>query len=672
MKNKKMLQAIGGVKGDYIREADPRKVDRSASKWKKIVLAACIGGFAAMTALNLFLFTPLKGKEIDYTVHENSPYYNVILALKPFVPARNTPHNNFEKLMRFMRRLGKGSHILSNSSPMAALLGEQYIETTDNQVEGVIEGDLLKRSGNYAYYLHDGYLAVYDVTDGMESYDIQMIVEYGMPPLDTEEIIEWGQLYKAYERRPEMFLSEDGKTVTIIVQGIQGFEVYRVDVSEPRDIRLTEERWFSGGFCEARMVDGKLLIMSQEAVTTWDFDKESSFLPDSEERGKAKVVDPANVYVPEEVNQSIYTVVYMLDAETLECMDMGAVLSCWSRFYVSQDRIYFISDAQGEKGKQSTEIVAFSFEGYSIILEGSVKLKGWVENQYNLDQKDNILRVVTSTGNGGNLYCVNMDGWQVVAKVEGFGEEGENVTAVRFDGDTAYVCTAKVELQPSTSSVPVFYNTDPVFQFDLSDLRRITYKDTGVIPGFSSSLIQMGDGYLLGIGEGEEVGSLKVELYKETETSVTPVCSYEEKNVSFSHVHKDHYIDRENGILGLAITDGDGQTYYLFLRLQGETLESYKLEGLVAERIETARALITKDLICVFTDVQGNAYPALWETAQGDVSEEQDTTGEETPPEFEGETEGTPHTESGIEPGMEPDTESELGTDEVASLGDDR
>ena len=105
----------------------------------------------------------------------------------------------------------------------------------------------------------------------------------------------------------------------------------------------------------------------------------------------------------------------------------------------------------------------------------------------------------------------------MVAKVERFAPKGETVRSVRFDGDYAYVCTA-IQL------------TDPVFFFDLSDLSNITYKDTGTISGFSTSLVDLGDGFLMGIGVGSLSTTLKVEIYVEGEQGVESYCSYELEN----------------------------------------------------------------------------------------------------------------------------------------------
>ena len=136
---------------------------------------------------------------------------------------------------------------------------------------------------------------------------------------------------------------------------------------------------------------------------------------------------------------------------------------------------------------------------------------------------------------------MDLESFAVVASVEDFAPPYEEVRSARFDGTTAYVCTA-IEV------------SDPVYFFDLSDVNNITYKETGTIDGFSSSLINMGNGYLLGIGQ-ENWDTFKVEIYTETETDVEGFCKYTLENASYSEDYKSYYIDRENQLIGLGITD---------------------------------------------------------------------------------------------------------------------
>ena len=140
-----------------------------------------------------------------------------------------------------------------------------------------------------------------------------------------------------------------------------------------------------------------------------------------------------------------------------------------------------------------------------------------------------------------------------------FAPVGEVIKSVRFDKELAYVCTL-LELSEQVL-------LDPVFFFDLSDLNNITSKDTGTIEGFSTSLINFGDGYLLGIGRGGS-SNFKVEVYEETEDGVRSVCSFEPGASGYSTEYKSYYVDRENKLVGIGIVDR-WLNEYLLLHFDG-------------------------------------------------------------------------------------------------------
>jgi uncharacterized secreted protein with C-terminal beta-propeller domain len=204
-----------------------------------------------------------------------------------------------------------------------------------------------------------------------------------------------------------------------------------------------------------------------------------------------------------------------------------------------------------------------------------VRVDGFLNDQYSLDEKDGVLRVVTETNyrktkryhnvdkdvynyttvetyRSADLYCIDLSTFEIVGSVIGFAPEGEQVASVRFDGDKAYVCTAVV----------VSF-TDPVFFFDLSDMSNITYTDTGVIEGFSTSLIELEGGYLLGIGYGNSRDTLKFEIYEEKNGMVVSVCDYELRGVTFSEDYKSYYINRKENLFGLMTSTTYASDYIL-------------------------------------------------------------------------------------------------------------
>ena len=179
-----------------------------------------------------------------------------------------------------------------------------------------------------------------------------------------------------------------------------------------------------------------------------------------------------------------------------------------------------------------------------------------------------ILQTATGQSNA-SFYAIDLSTFEIVASVIDFAPPREEIQSVRFDKTTAYVCTS-------------IERSDPVFYFDLSDMSHITYKDTGTIEGFSTSLIQLGNGYLLGIGQGAYWRSFKVEVYEETETGVRSVSSYELENTIYSTDYKSYYVDREHQLVGIGIysnTHSNGGQRYIVLHFDGyELMELLNVE----------------------------------------------------------------------------------------------
>lgn len=130
---------------------------------------------------------------------------------------------------------------------------------------------------------------------------------------------------------------------------------------------------------------------------------------------------------------------------------------------------------------------------------------GWVPDQFAIDAAaDGRLRVVVNEGWRREavtvVHVLERQGLDLrpIGRVGGIAP-GEDLKAVRFLGDMAYVVTFEV--------------VDPLFAIDLADPRRPRVAGELKIPGFSSYLQTMEPGRLFGIGQGAEPGSSQVSLY---------------------------------------------------------------------------------------------------------------------------------------------------------------
>ncbi len=602
MKKNKLLRAMSLADDKYVDEANPApaiKKNRETAKRKLIIALAAT--LAVLTSLSLWLFIPLKDANADISQYADSEYYEIIQKIHAISYRPPRYKNNFEKyvLTGISNIFGAKKEVSVEDAGMAENLysgnysdsydevttgtntSSKYEEVTDNQVEGVIEADLIKRTDTHIFYL-----------DGLT------LRAFSIEGEASREVGSYRIANAASSRYAEFYLSLDGKSATVILPHTSSSKrfvsIERIDVSDPANMTSARGFCISGYLKSTRMTNGEFLILTQfypQSYPSIDFSEPENFVPSvGESYGKMETLPVENLYAPDDVTNAAYTVITRLDANTLEHKDSYSLLSYSSGAYVSTDTIYTwrnLSDKQDlgdgtEKDVSRSEIVGISYIEPKMRLLGSIKIDGSIKGQYSLDEYNGILRVATTVNESkyqteksygdtvaflrtentqnASLYCIDLSTWQTVASVERFAPEGETVRSVRFDGNNAYVCTA-VQL------------TDPVFFFDLTDINNITYTDTGTISGFSTSLVDFAEGYLLGIGVGSD-GYLKIEIYEEVNGNVVSVCKYQPTKTRYSNDYKSYYIDRENGLIGLGTyCDGYQAEYYY----QGGYVDEYRV-----------------------------------------------------------------------------------------------
>lgn len=596
MKRKKMLESMNLLDDKYIEEAsrDAAISRRRTRTWVRYAaLAAC---FALLLTGSIWLTVPYKTQPPSVAKYEDSEYFPVIEKLNLLNFEAPRYKNRLDKLLSQGIDLGIKDEDMSGDVVEDAANGSltmngasRYEETTDNQVAGVIEADLMKRTSTHIFYMGEEGLKVYSINK--ENSELIGTYKLGIPS-DARYFL---------PHLTEFYLSEDGNTLTYLLTyhtklSRKVTHIVALDVSDPANITQKKSVTITGGIISSRVVEGKLLLIGDFYVgRNPNFSDESTFIPQIDTGNGPQSLPIEDIVMPETITTSSYTVVSQFDIATLTLQSCTAFLSYSNQVYVSRDSVYVTRgyNDRKEDGKftvstSMTEISRLSYAGEGFEYKGSVVLAGYIKDQYSLDEHEGVLRVVTTTssnqyltqsghtnvswelvdgvadavsGTNASLYCVELSTMKVVASVEEFAPVGETVRSVRFDGDAAYVCTS-------------IRMTDPVFFFDLSDLENIVCKDTGTIEGFSTSLIHMGDGFLLGIGVGDSV-TFKIEVYEETEDGVRSVCSYELRNAYASSSYKSYLVDRERDLIGLGLTYYGGkqsEDYYVLLHFDGTEL----------------------------------------------------------------------------------------------------
>ncbi|MBE6941486.1 MAG: hypothetical protein E7455_04315 [Ruminococcaceae bacterium] len=568
---------------DERMESVQKKLQRRRVQWTAIKATACLLCICLLVGV---LLPHFRNSDV-LEQYAQDPYYKVIAAINRDFQRKEDSweYLHWEDLFwgdafledesgsRFEEELVYAPGAVPDTDTSISGSANSSVEITDHQVAGVLEGDLIKRSETHIFYLNNTQLEIYEI-NGEDTKKINTV-----------------SVGTNWNSDSEMYLSADASRLTVIQSGYDAVfsetkkesyvQVISLDVSDPVNVTNVASFYLTGAKQTCRMVDDQLMLISRFCIQyEVDFDDPSTFLPQYGTPGNMQCIPADNIVIPDRLSDRYYTVVTLLDNNDLSLVDTGAFMSYSAELYVSKERIYATRSYSGEEKlddnktltKAMTEVSCMDYDENGLTLAGSFSVEGTVKNQYSMDEHEGVFRIVTGTTQrkminhetgytsvqveerNANLTCFEVGTWEQLAQAAKFAPEGETVESVRFDGDYAYVCTAVVVTL-----------TDPVFFFDMTDLGNITVKDTGTIDGYSSSLIQLNDGFLLGIGFNDN-WNMKVEVYTESADGVKPVCEYIYEG-SFASEYKAYFIDRENNLFGIPVMDG-----YVLLQFDGYEL----------------------------------------------------------------------------------------------------
>ena len=210
MKKKQWAQSFSLIDEKYVEEADPMRDAGRVSAVRRlrrriITLAAC----AAAVLLGLILFIPYRAEVPDVSRYADSEYYAVIQRLNDGQVIKPRYRNNLDYLLsKTLSKTDGDMNFATGGTGTAKDGGTRpetgaYRETTDNQVAGIVEGDLLKRTDTRIYYadVDSAMLRVYSVMGEdsalLGSFDLTQVTVYPY----------------------EMYLSADGRSVTLLCNG---------------------------------------------------------------------------------------------------------------------------------------------------------------------------------------------------------------------------------------------------------------------------------------------------------------------------------------------------------------------------------------------------------------------------------------------------------------------
>lgn len=389
--------------------------------------------------------------------------------------------------------------------------------STNIQVAGVDEADMVKTDGQYIYTLsttQNGGYYYYD-TSSQNSNNVYIL---NADPQSAKII---SKIVLDNDSSPSgLFLSQDGSKLVVLSNKYQSYiapsrgvsimpyfsdvstSINIFDISNKANPVLTRNFTVSGSYFNSRMIGNYVYAVTSQNAYVYNG---AVTVPAVYSGEKAYAASPTSIYYAD-MNESSYysfTSFYGIDVsnDQQQPTNMTVLMSGASTMYVSPDNIY-IAYPNWVNGSDITSIYRVKINGLQLTLDAQGGVPGYTINQYAMDEYNGNLRIATnlqsalistpfdgqSSSQGSqvnNVYVLNQN-LSVVGKLEGLAR-GENLHSVRFMGDKGYLVT--------------FIRTDPLFVIDLSQPTNPTVLGELKIPGYSDYLHPYDETHLIGVGK---------------------------------------------------------------------------------------------------------------------------------------------------------------------------
>lgn len=388
--------------------------------------------------------------------------------------------------------------------------GVQSYSTTNNQVEGIEEGDSTITDGKSIYTIVDNKVVIVDAKTmqvvkrlkvGKEIYPSHLMLH------DQTLIVGYTQ-YVETQREPHY----DGKSVT---------KIAFYDIKDAKNPTLLREVGHDGDIMNIRKAGNYLYVVSSRMPNYWLLQEtpDVELRPSTYDGEKETVIPVGKIRMLPESNEPNYLIVSAIDVSNVKsnAWKTESFLGNSGQLYMSENAIYIasmnhygywpvmertsfddtVSNTMPANQNNETTIYKISIDKTTVKMTAQGKVPGSVLNQFSMDEHDGHVRIATTEGsawgttaNSKNHLFILDDNLKQVGAVNDLAK-GERIYSARFMGDKAYLVT--------------FKETDPLFVIDTKNPTAPKVLGELKIPGFSNYLHPIGENHLLGIGYDTEV-----------------------------------------------------------------------------------------------------------------------------------------------------------------------
>jgi inhibitor of cysteine peptidase len=431
-------------------------------------------------------------------------------------------HKRYEAGAAQGRYYSNGYHVLIEKSAQApaadavTLGGEATLpsySTTNVQVAGVDEPDIVKTDGTYLYVVANQTVYIIKAYPVAEATILSQITITNVTITNIfirgDRLVVFGDSGGFY---PYPLLEGDVKVDMIRLgsTGVSQTVINVYDLSSRTNPTLAKEIRIDGGYFDARLIDEYVYVVSTEY--TYDIyyalDEKNYTLnvPQICVDNVSQNISAGNMYyvdVPE--LSDTMTHVISLNLDTNDIVEKSFMLGSSQEMYVSKDNIFLASahypyypllyktNSTSTNDQETTILHKISIHTGNVTYIAQGEVPGHILNQFSMDEHNGFFRIATTSGNNwgessqtsNNIYILD-ETLNQVSKIENIAP-GESIYAARFLGNRAYLVT--------------FVQVDPLFAVDLSDPYNPRILGELKIPGYSEYLHPYDETHIIGIGK---------------------------------------------------------------------------------------------------------------------------------------------------------------------------
>ena len=567
-------------------ECQKEKKQRKQQKMKKFL------NMAAVMVVALSTIIVLSQKKTPEVIQERQKEDQVAqIDLKTV--------GNFENFYNIIKEKNQENNYLETRKETLEEIetkSTDFASSTNVQVQNVDEGDGIKVDNKYIYYLSKRRLIILNAESAESSekiaeinfeeknfYPVEIYVEKDRLAVLGNDIS--GDVTKTVstedkELKCYAYAPSDSKS---------GIIIYNIsDRKNPKEIRKVMVKGIYTS-SKSRMIDGKIYFVATQYIGPLQRKLEEL----NEDDYKPKYVDTLKgeeeqcigfdkIYNIEEGSDSDYLMLVGIDLNSDKEADIQTFLGTGGTIYASEKNMYIATneyeyDEDYNETDRKVKILKFELKDGKFVYKEQGEVKGQVENQFSMDEKDDNFRIATTTSEANNLYILN-DKLEEIGKIEGLAQ-GERIYSVRYMGDKAYVVT--------------FKQTDPFWVIDLSDVKNPKVLGEVKLPGYSTYLHPYDETHVIGFGYGDETQrELKLVMFDVSdfanpkvlfEIAVGDKYTYSE----LLYNHKAAIFSKEKNIIAFPITSSAGKKVNSRAVIYGIDLDNgFVLKGEIGELID--------------------------------------------------------------------------------------